>query len=95
MTDDVKNHLLTKYEASRIIGIRVSQLSMNAPIMVKVPDKFKNNLMYIAIMELINKQLDILVDRPLPHNRFYQVHIKDMYIPDDLHILEQMLNFAD
>ena len=89
-----KHFLLTKYEASRIIGIRVSQLSMSPPILVNVPENFKSNLMYIAINELINKELDIYVDRPLPHNKSYKVHIKDMILPDDLHVLEQMLNYS-
>lgn len=90
-----KHFLLTKYEASRIIGIRVSQLSMSAPILVTVPEQFKSNLMYIAIKELITGELDIYVDRPLPHNKCYKVHIKNMILPNDLYVLEQMLNVAN
>ena len=84
--------MLTKYECARIIGIRVNQLNMNAPIQVSVPDSLKSNLMYIATKELLNKKLDILIERPLPNNTFYQVHLNDVELPDDLIFLEQMLN---
>lgn len=89
----MKNHMLTKYECSRIIGIRVSQLSMNAPVQVSVPAHLSYNLMYIATKELLEKKLDIVVQRPLPHNKFYNINIKDLEIPDDLKCLEEMLNF--
>ena len=89
----MKNHMLTKYECARIIGIRVSQLSMNAPVQVTVPENLSCNLMYIATRELLERKLDILVQRPLPHNKFYNIHVKDLEIPDDLICLEEMLNF--
>ena len=47
--------------------------------------------MYIAAQELKHKALDILVRRPLPCNRYYEVHVKDMELPEDFHIMEQML----
>lgn len=88
----MKNHMLTKYECARIIGIRVSQLSMNAPVQVTVPENLSWNLMYIATKELLEKKLDILVQRPLPHNKFYNINVKELEIPDDLICLEEMLN---
>lgn len=88
----MKNHMLTKYECARIIGIRISQLSMNAPVQVTVPPSLSCNLMYIATRELLEKKLDILVQRPLPHNKFYNINVKELEIPDDLICLEEMLN---
>jgi DNA-directed RNA polymerase subunit K/omega len=88
----MKQYILTKYECARIVGIRSSQLSMNAPVQVNVPEHLKANLMYIAAKELKEKKLDIVVKRPLPDNKFYQIHINDMEIPEDLHFLEEMLN---
>lgn len=84
--------VLTKYECARIVGIRASQLSMSAPVLVSVPEHLKTNFLYIATKELIEKELDIYVQRPLPHNKMYKIHIKDMLIPDDLYVLEEMLN---
>ena len=90
---DPQKHLLTKYECARIIGIRSNQLSMSAPVLVQdVPERLKSNFMYIATKELIEKKLDILVRRPLPLNKYYNINVKDMDIPDDLYVLEEMLN---
>tara|TARA_B100000945_G_C20354758_1_gene584062 strand:+ start:980 stop:1270 length:291 start_codon:yes stop_codon:yes gene_type:complete len=87
------DHILTKYECSRIIGVRASQLSMSAPILVSnIPDKLKNNFMYIATRELIERALDIYITRPLPLNKYYKVHVNKMMLPPDIFVLEEMLN---
>jgi len=92
-TQDSEKHFLTKYECARIIGVRSNQLSMSAPILVNnIPEHLKSNFMYIATKELIEKKLDIQVRRPLPLNKYYNVNVKDMEIPDDLYVLEEMLN---
>ena len=88
------NYILTKYECSRIVGVRIAQLSMNAPVQVSVPKHLSSNLMYIATKELLEKKLDIRVKRPLPHNKYYEIHLDDLEIPDDLQCLEEMLNFT-
>lgn len=84
--------MMTKYECSRIIGVRSSQLSMSAPIQVNVPPHLTSNFMYVATKELLEGKLDIFVKRPLPHGRFYKVHVRDMEVPEDLTCLEEMLN---
>jgi DNA-directed RNA polymerase subunit K/omega len=84
--------LLTKYECSSIIGVRSGQLSMSAPVQVtNIPKRLEHNLMYIATIELIEKKLDMFIKRPLPHNRFYQVHLKDTEIPEDVFCLKEMI----
>lgn len=84
--------MLTKYECSRIIGVRASQLNENAQILVDVPNHLKSNFLYIATKELISQKLDIYVKRPLPLNKYYNIHLKDMLLPDDVFVLEEMLN---
>ena len=84
--------MLTKYECSRIIGLRAAQLSSCAPVLTQVPAHLQTNFLYIATKELMEKKLDIIVQRPLPHNSYYNVHVKDMEIPEDLTILEEMWN---
>ena len=93
MSSTTKSHILTKYECARIIGIRANQLSMSAPVLIHdIPDHLQSNFMYIATKELMMGVLDIVVNRPLPMNKFYNVNVKDMELPDDLYVLEQMLN---
>ena len=84
---------MTKYEATRIIGIRTAQLESSAPITISnIPVHLKSNFLYIACKELINGTLDIYVRRPLPYNAFYEIHVRDIDLPEDLYILEEMLN---
>ena len=78
---------LTKYECARIIGIRAAQLSMSAPMLTDVPAVMQENFMYIAARELKENLLDIVIRRPLPMNRFYEVNVKDLKMPSDVDAL--------
>ena len=86
----MKDYILTKYECSRIIGLRAAQLSSSAPVLTQVPSHLQTNFLYIANKELIEGKLDVIVQRPLPHNSFRNIHLKDMEIPEDLTVLEEM-----
>lgn len=82
--------MLTKYECSRIIGVRTLQLQMNAPILIdmqSVDIRNRNNEMYIAALELKQGALDLMIRRPLPQNQFHEVHISKLTLPDDLDAL--------
>lgn len=81
---------LTKYECSRILGIRAAQISMSAPVLLDIPHKYQSNFLLIAAMELKAQVLDIIVRRPLPMNRYYEVNVKNMALPDDLDTLIRM-----
>ena len=83
-------HYLTKYECSRIIGIRSSQISMSAPVLIDVPYEYQGNFMYIAALELKNGLLDMKLRRPLPMNEYYEIFVKDMKLPNDVDTLLQM-----
>ena len=93
---DTMRERLTKYECSRIIGIRASQIAMSAPILVHVPPNMNQNLLYIAALELKNKKLDLIIRRPLPLGKFYEVHISELELNDDLdafiHMFEEQQN---
>ncbi|MGM5481901.1 MAG: DNA-directed RNA polymerase subunit K [Nanobdellota archaeon] len=58
----------TRYEKARIIGARALQLSMGAPIVVKLKPKeleeYGYNIMKIAEMEFENGLIPITVERP-------------------------------
>src|SRR3989344_7752506 len=60
----------TKYEIARILGARSLQLAMDAPILLKLSDKEKEELNYdtlrIAEKELYAGILPITVRRPMP-----------------------------
>ncbi len=60
----------TKYEQARIIGARALQISMGAPILVKLTDeelkKLGYNTIEIAKLEFKQGLIPIVVKKPLP-----------------------------
>lgn len=62
--------VFTKYERARILGARALQLSMDAPVLMKIPDEMLSNLNFdplrIAETELDGGVLPISIKRPLP-----------------------------
>lgn len=66
-------HEFTKYERARIIGARALQLSMDAPLLIKVPEKeldvFNYDALRLAEKELDSGVLPISINRPLPIKR--------------------------
>jgi len=84
---------MSRYECSRIIGIRAAQLNMSAPVMVDTssyPSDLKSNNMYIAARELNAGALDLKIRRPLPMNRYYEIHVQNLCMPDDLDAIISM-----
>ncbi|MFC1648377.1 DNA-directed RNA polymerase subunit K [Nanoarchaeota archaeon] len=61
----------TKYEKARMIGSRALQISMGAPILVKLTkknlEKIKYNPVEIAKLEYKEGKMPISVKRVLPH----------------------------
>ena len=61
---------LTKYEKARLIGARALQISMGAPLLLKLNKTEMESLHYrpvaIAKLELSKEALPITIKRPLP-----------------------------
>ena len=81
MAIDKKNKIvigpprMTRFERARIIGARSLQLSMGAPLLVKVSREM-NNPIEIALKELEMKVLPITIRRSLPDNTYQDVPIQ-------------------
>lgn len=57
-------HALTRYEVSRIVGLRALQLAETEPPRVQVHDaRLRENAVYLATRELYEGQTDALVAR--------------------------------
>lgn len=80
---DDENHktvpILTKYEKTRILGIRVSQLNEGAPRYINVNETIIDNNI-IAEKELKLKKLPFIVTRPLPNGEKEHWRLKDLEI---------------
>jgi DNA-directed RNA polymerase subunit K len=63
----------TKYEIARILGARALQVAMDAPLLLKIPEKdldeINFNPLEISKKELLADVLPITVNRPLPNKR--------------------------
>lgn len=69
----------SKYEVARILGARALQVAMNAPLLLKIPEKELDEINYnpleIAKKELIADVLPITVNRPLPKKREEKIKV--------------------
>jgi DNA-directed RNA polymerase subunit K/omega len=70
--------ILTKYEKTKILGLRVKQLNSNSKPYIKVDDNILDNYI-IATMELKEKKIPFIVQRPI-QNRFEYWNIQDLEI---------------
>lgn len=65
-----KEEIFTKYERARIIGARALQISMDAPLLIKISKEELESIRYnpikIAETELDSDVLPITVKRPMP-----------------------------
>ena len=81
---------LTKYECSRVVGLRAAQLSMSAPVLIDTAQLASQNFMYIAACELKQQKLDMLVRRPLPMGAYYEVSVRECTLPGEIDTLIAM-----
>ena len=63
----------TKYEKARILGARALQISMNAPLLIKIEpadlEKINYDALKIAEVELGSNVLPISINKPLPEKK--------------------------
>lgn len=71
--------ILTKYEKTRILGLRVSQLNEGAPRYINVNEHIIDNYI-IAEKELRLKKLPFIVTRPLPNGQKEHWRLRDLEI---------------
>ncbi|KNC76187.1 DNA-directed RNA polymerase I, II, and III subunit RPABC2 [Sphaeroforma arctica JP610] len=72
----VTTHYLTKYERARVLGARALQISMNAPVMVELQGE--SDPLQIAMKELTEKLIPIIIRRYLPDGSFEDWSVNDL-----------------
>ena len=73
---------MTKFEYTRLLGIRAVQISMNAPVMIDI-----NNMIdpiEIAKKEIKECKIPLIIKRKLPNGTFENWNVRDMIIPNDM-----------
>ena len=71
--------ILTKYEKTRILGIRVKQLNNGALPYIKIAEDLLDSFI-IAEKELKEKKIPFIIQRPLPNNTFEYWKLEDLEI---------------
>lgn len=71
--------ILTKYEKTRILGIRLKQLNNGSLPYIKVSEDIIDNFL-IAEKEVNQKKLPFIIQRPLPNNTFEYWKLEDLEI---------------
>ncbi len=77
----------SKYETARILGARALQISMNAPLLIKIEkedlEKINYDALKIAEIELNSEILPISIKRPFPEKREERLRrVKERKISD-------------
>ncbi|KAK2461580.1 hypothetical protein APHAL10511_006043 [Amanita phalloides] len=67
---------LTKYERARILGTRALQISMNAPVLV--PLDGETDALQIAIKELSQRKIPLIIRRYLPDGSFEDWSVSEL-----------------
>lgn len=73
--------ILTKFERTRVLGLRTRQLNAGAPPLIDVPRTIISN-MVIALMELQQKKLPFIIQRPLSGGKFEYWRVNDLELLD-------------
>ncbi len=71
--------ILTKYEKTRILGLRTMQLNKGASPLIDIPNTVIEGY-DIAIMELSAKKIPFVIRRPLPNNTCEYWKVKDLEV---------------
>ena len=69
--------IMSKYESTKIIGLRCKQLGEGAQPLIKIPGDVMNHVV-IAELELHQKVLPFVIKRPLPHGGCEYWRVKDL-----------------
>jgi DNA-directed RNA polymerases I, II, and III subunit RPABC2 len=71
--------ILSKYEKTRVLGIRAKQINNGAKPTTKFPEYIMDGYL-IALKELEEKSIPVIIRRPLPNGSSEYWHLKDLEI---------------
>ncbi|KAI7864364.1 DNA-directed RNA polymerase IIa [Spinellus fusiger] len=77
-TDKHTTPYMTKYERARILGTRALQISLNAPVMVELDGE--SDPLVIAMKELREKKIPLIVRRFMPDGTYEDWNVKDLIV---------------
>ena len=72
---------MTKYERARILGLRAQQISMGAPVTVRVEDG-ETDPLEIARKELREQKIPLTIRRFLPDGSYEDWDVSELIVED-------------
>ena len=79
---------LSKYECTRIIGLRALEIQNGAPHMLEVKnERLRIDSIYVAALELQKRLLDFKVNRRYPMNNIQQISSENFEVHNDVKLL--------
>jgi len=76
----ITTRYMTKYERARVLGTRALQIAMCAPVMVELEGE--TDPLQIAMKELKQRKIPIIIRRYLPDNSYEDWGIDELIIID-------------
>jgi DNA-directed RNA polymerase I, II, and III subunit RPABC2 len=76
MTTNITTKYMTKYEKTRILGLRATQISNGAK--VNIDTNGETDPLRIALMEFNQHKIPFLIRRTLPSGKHEDVNINDL-----------------
>ncbi|KAJ2948565.1 hypothetical protein O0L34_g7818 [Tuta absoluta] len=76
----ITTRYMTKYERARVLGTRALQIAMCAPVMVELEGEA--DPLQIAMKELKQRKIPIMIRRYLPDNSYENWSIEELIICD-------------
>jgi DNA-directed RNA polymerase subunit K len=86
---------ITRFELARVIGARALQLALGAPPLVDVNSLPVKDPVYIAIVELLNGQLPMSVQRPVEGGGYELIPVSKLITPETRRYLSSLLESWD
>lgn len=77
-SERITTRYMTKYERARVLGTRALQISMNAPVMVDIAGE--TDPLRIAMKELRERKIPMIIRRYLPDNSYEDWNIDELII---------------
>jgi DNA-directed RNA polymerase subunit K/omega len=78
---NITRNVLTKYELTKLIGMRIEQLARGAPTLIEIDKKKNLSIHDIVYLELDQKKLPLMIVRNLPTGQKEYWRLVDMIIP--------------
>ena len=79
-SEKITTPYMTKYERARVLGTRALQIAMCAPVMVELEGE--TDPLQIAMKELKQRKIPIIIRRYLPDNSYEDWGIDELIIVD-------------